>query len=226
NQWIHRRQEILQNQMSRRERTADMILRLLGTKLYDDHEHDEEEEHLEEHDPIELFGEEERNMVSGVLTLSDRTIRSIMTPRNEISWININDSKEQILESLDANPHNQFPICDGTLDDVKGVARAKDIATDLLEKGYIDLEHSVRPALFSHRSTSVIKMMDIFRESKVHMVIVTDDFGGIQGVITLLDVFEAIAGEFPDEDETLSVEKVSDTEWNIDAGCDLLIVEQ
>ncbi|NLD08550.1 MAG: TerC family protein [Xanthomonadaceae bacterium] len=226
NQWIHRRQEILQNQMSRRERTADMILRLLGTKLYDDHEHDEEEEHPEEHDPIELFGEEERNMVSGVLTLSDRTIRSIMTPRNEISWININDSKEQILESLDANPHNQFPICDGTLDDVKGVARAKDIATDLLEKGYIDLEHSVRPALFSHRSTSVIKMMDIFRESKVHMVIVTDDFGGIQGVITLLDVFEAIAGEFPDEDETLSVEKVSDTEWNIDAGCDLLIVEQ
>src|SRR5699024_4461634 len=102
NQWIHRRQEIIQNQMSRRERTADMILRLLGTKLYDDNEHDEEEEHLEEHDPIELFGEEERNMVSGVLTLSDRTIRSIMTPRNEISWININDSKEQILESLDA----------------------------------------------------------------------------------------------------------------------------
>src|SRR5699024_4872362 len=96
---------------------------------------------------------------------------------------------------------------------------------DLIEFGEIQ-ERSIKPVIFSHRSTSVLKMMDIFRDSKAHLVIVTDDFGGIQGVITLLDVFEAIAGEFPDEDETLSVEKVSDTEWNIDAGCDLLIVEQ
>lgn len=69
-------------------------------------------------------------------------------------------------------------------------------------------------------------MMDIFRDSKAHLVVVTDDFGGVQGVITLLDVFEAIAGEFPDEDEGLSIQKISDDEWNIDAGCDLILVEQ
>lgn len=96
---------------------------------------------------------------------------------------------------------------------------------DLIEFGEIQ-ERSIKPVIFSHRSTSVLKMMDIFRDSKAHLVVVTDDFGGVQGVITLLDVFEAIAGEFPDEDEGLSVEKISDDEWNIDAGCDLLLVEQ
>ncbi len=223
NQWINRKQESANNQYSRRERTANLVLRLLGNQPEESDEEDSEEKKDEE-TPI-LFGEDERNMVSGVLTLGERTIRSIMTPRNEISWINIQDSKERLLESMNENPHNQFPICDGTLDNVKGVARSKDIVMDLIEHGRIQ-EESIKHVIFSHRSTSVLKMMDIFRESKAHLVVVTDDFGGVQGVITLLDVFEAIAGEFPDEDEGLSIEKVSDDEWNIDAGCDLLLVEQ
>ena len=223
NQWINRKQENVYNQYSRRERTANMVLRMLGNQP-DESDEEDSEEKKDEEEPI-LFGEDERNMVSGVLTLGERTIRSIMTPRNEISWINQHDSKEKLLESLEENPHNQFPICDGALDNVKGVARSKDIVMDLIEFGEIQ-ERSIKPVIFSHRSTSVLKMMDIFRDSKAHLVVVTDDFGGVQGVITLLDVFEAIAGEFPDEDEGLSVEKISDDEWNIDAGCDLLLVEQ
>lgn len=222
NQLISQKQQTVYNQYSRRERTANMVLRMLGNQL-DESSDDEEGEDKKEEQPM-LFGEDERNMVSGVLTLGERTIRSIMTPRNDISWINIQDSKEKLLESMEQNPHNQFPICDGTLDNVKGVARSKDIVMDLIEFGAIQ-EKSIKPVIFSHRSTSVLKMMDIFRDSKAHLVVVTDDFGGVQGVITLLDVFEAIAGEFPDEDERLSVEKISDDEWNIDAGCDLLLVE-
>lgn len=223
NQWIHRKQENVYNQYSRRERTTNMVLRMLGTGLEEELDEEDSEEKTEEA-PV-LFGEEERNMVSGVLTLGERTIRSIMTPRNEISWINVQDSKEKLLESMDENPHNQFPICDGTLDNVKGVARSKDIVMDLIEYGEVQ-EQSIKPIIFSHRSTSVLKMMETFRDSKAHLVVVIDDFGGVQGVITLLDVFEAIAGEFPDEDEGLSVEKISEDEWNIDAGCDLLLVEQ
>ncbi len=226
NQWVHRNQERRFNQFSRRERTANMVLRLLGTQLYESEDQESEESEEEREEIEQLFGEEERNMVSGVLTLGNRTIRSIMTPRNEISWVNYNETQEKIIEALEENPHNHFPVCDGSLEEVKGVASAKDILTDIVEKGAIDLDHSVRPAIFSHRSTSVLKMMEIFRDTKAHMVIVTDDFGGIQGIITLLDVFEAIAGEFPDEDEGLSVEKISSDEWNIEASCDLLIVEQ
>ena len=222
NQWINRKQEHVYNQYSRRERTANMVLRMLGNEHDEDHDEEDGEEKKEEE---LIFGEDERNMVSGVLTLGERTIRSIMTPRNEISWINLQDSKEKLLESLEENPHNQFPICDGALDNVKGVARSKDLVMDLIEFGEVQ-ERSIKSVIFSHRSTSVLKMMDIFRDSKAHLVVVTDDFGGVQGVITLLDVFEAIAGEFPDEDEGLSVEKISDDEWNIDAGCDLLLVEQ
>ena len=223
NQWIYRKQESVYNQYSRRERAANMVLRMLGNEP-EESDDEESEEKKSEEEPI-LFGEEERNMVSGVLTLGERTIRSIMTPRNEISWINVQDSKEKLLESMSENPHNQIPICDGALDNVKGVARSKDIVMDLIEHGCVQ-EESIKPVIFSHRSTSVLKMMEIFRDSKAHLVVVTDDFGGVQGVITLLDVFEAIAGEFPDEDEGLSVEKISDSEWNIDASCDLLLVEQ
>lgn len=224
NQVIHHREEIRQTRYSRRERTADIVLRLLGSKLY---EAKSEEESLEDEEEIPLFREEERNMVSGVLSLGDRTIRSIMTPRNDISWINFRDEKETILDILNANPHSQFPICDDSLDNVKGIARAKDIATDLLEKGVINLESTLKEVTFSHRSTSVLKMMEIFRNARGrHMVMVIDDFGSVQGLITILDVFEAIAGEFPDEDEMFSVEVLSENEWNIDAGCDLLIVEQ
>lgn len=224
NQWINRKQQSVYNQYSRRERTANMVLRMLGNDPDESDEEDSEEKKKDEEAPI-LFGEDERNMVSGVLTLGERTIRSIMTPRNEISWINVQDSKERLLESMDENPHNQFPICDGALDNVKGVARSKDIVMDLIEHGAVQ-EESIKSVIFSHRSTSVLKMMDIFRDSKAHLVVVTDDFGGVQGVITLLDVFEAIAGEFPDEDEGLSIQKISDDEWNIDAGCDLILVEQ
>lgn len=224
NQWINRKQENVYNQYSRRERTTNMVMRMLGNEPEESDDEESEEKKSTEEEPI-LFGEDERNMVSGVLTLGERTIRSIMTPRNEISWINIQESKERLLESMDENPHNQFPICDGALDNVKGVARSKDIVMDLIRFGSVQ-EKSIKPVIFSHRSTSVLKMMDIFRDSKAHLVVVTDDFGGVQGVITLLDVFEAIAGEFPDEDERLSVEKISDDEWNIDAGCDLLLVEQ
>ncbi len=227
NQLMNRNALRHESQFSRRERTANLVLKMLGTPTdNDDEEEEEDEKHDDSSDEVLPFGEDERNMVSGVLSLGDRMIRSIMTPRNNVSWININDDKETILEQLRTIPHNYFPVCDDSLDEVIGVARAKDIISDLMNQGAINRDSSIKEAIYSHRSTPVLKMMDIFRNSKSHMVIVTDDFGSIQGVITLLDVFEAIAGEFPDEDESSSIEKINDQEWFMAGICDLHLVEQ
>lgn len=225
NQLINRNLLKQESKYSRRERAANLVLKMLGTN--DKHEENEDEEEDDHHlDEPEIFGQDERNMVSGVLTLGDRMIRSIMTPRNNISWINIQDSKEEILRQVKEIPHNYFPVCEGHLDEVIGVVRAKDVIADLMTSGEIDRENTIKPAIFSHRSTTVLKMMDIFRHTNAHMVIVTDDFGSVHGVITLLDIIEAIAGEFPDEDEKASIEVIGEDEWIMAGSCDLHLVEQ
>lgn len=225
NQLINRNLLKQESKYSRRERAANLVLKMLGTN--DKHEESEAEEEDDHHlDEPEIFGQDERNMVSGVLTLGDRMIRSIMTPRNNISWINIQDSKEAILRQVKEIPHNYFPVCEGHLDEVIGVVRAKDVIADLMTTGEIDRENTIKPAIFSHRSTTVLKMMDIFRHTNAHMVIVTDDFGSVHGVITLLDIIEAIAGEFPDEDEKASIEVIGEDEWIMAGSCDLHLVEQ
>lgn len=225
NQLINRNLLKQESKYSRRERAANLVLKMLGTN--DKHEESEAEEEDDNHlDEPEIFGQDERNMVSGVLTLGDRMIRSIMTPRNNISWINIQDSKEEILRQVKEIPHNYFPVCEGHLDEVIGVVRAKDVIADLMTTGEIDRENTIKPAIFSHRSTTVLKMMDIFRHTNAHMVIVTDDFGSVHGVITLLDIIEAIAGEFPDEDEKASIEVIGEDEWIMAGSCDLHLVEQ
>lgn len=227
NQLINRNLLKQESKYSRRERAANLVLKMLGTNdKSEEHEEEEAEDNPIDSELEELFGKDERNMVSGVLTLGDRVIRSIMTPRNDISWINIQASKEEILAQVKEIPHNYFPVCDGSLDEVIGVARAKDIISDLMTTGELDREKTIRPAIYSHRSTTVLKMMDIFRHTNAHMVIVTDDFGSIHGVITLLDIIEAIAGEFPDEDEKASIEEVGENEWIVAGSCDLHLVEQ
>ncbi len=226
NQLIHRNLLKQESKYSRRERAANLVLKMLRSNEKDEEEEEQAEEKQLDSEEEELFGKDERNMVSGVLTLGDRVIRSIMTPRNDISWININDSKDEILEQIKDIPHNYFPVCDGNLDQVIGVARAKDIISDLMTSGELDREKTIKQAIYSHRSTTVLKMMEIFRHTNAHMVIVTDDFGSIHGVITLLDIIEAIAGEFPDEDEKASIETVGENEWVMAGSCDLHLVEQ
>lgn len=172
------------------------------------------------------FGAEERFMVSGVLTLSERNVRSIMTPRNDMHWINIEDDPEKIKAFILDIPHNYFPVCRGHLDEIIGIARAKDLISDFADAGQINIEKSVKEAILVHKSTSVLKIMETFRYSHGKIVIVTDEFGSIQGLLTLLDVFEAIAGEFPDEDEATSITEIDSGHWRVDGSCELHLLEQ
>ena len=202
-----------------RARTANAVLRML-----DGHSAKEKEEQ-DVVDDEPTFGEEERNMVSGVLTLNERSLRSILTPRSEVEWIDLNDDKETIQKYVMEVPHNYFPLCKGSLDEVIGIARAKDIMKDLSDGGAINVQKSIKPPIFAHSSTNIIKIIELLREAKGQMVMITDEFGSVQGVITLIDVFEAIAGEFPDEDENLSIQELGEGHWLIEGSCDLHLLE-
>jgi len=211
-----------------RERTADAVLSLLGDrrgKQVDAESHEAAGQEAGQPAPDAVFRPEERSMVSGVLALAERSVRSIMTPRHDISWVDLDADIATTRQLLLAVPHNQFPVCRGGLDDLVGVARAKDLMGDLDTRGAIDVDRTVKPALKVADSIGILRLMDHLKRSRGRMMVVTDPLDVVQGVVTPIDVLEAIAGEFPDEDERLGVVEVSDGNWEVAGDADLRQLE-
>ncbi len=204
-------------------RTAEAVLRMLGKRPID--EVAVEQESASRETPEVTFGVEERNMVSGVLTLGDRSIHSIMTPKTEVSWINIEDDPIEIRKQIERTPHSFFPVCKGSLDDVLGIGRAKEMIADLLVDGHIR-RGRLREPIVVHDTISIIRLMDTLKKSRGQLVLVADEFGSIQGLVTPIDVFEAIAGEFPDEDEAPDIIVDGPDRWKVDGAADLHHLEQ
>src|SRR5690625_4377374 len=167
-----------------------------------------------------VFGKEERDMVSGVLTLSERNVRSIMTPRNDISWVNMDEPPADIQAQIAREPHSYLPVCKGTLDEVIGLGQAKELVEDLIKYERIRLSR-LREPMIVHESIGILQLMEKLKKARGQLVLVADEFGAIAGVVTPIDVFEAIAGEFPDEDEAPDILPVSDNEWLVDGAADL-----
>ncbi len=207
-----------------RERTAEAILKLIGHRQSIE---EDIEENIEQSTPApeEAFHEEERYMISGVLTLAERSIRTIMTPRIEISWIDCNGSTEEVRAKLFETPHNLFPVCQGSLDHIVGIMRAKDILFTLEENGTLAEVATHYPPIIVPERMDVIKLLDTLRQAKGTLVLVMDEFGSVQGLLTPVDLLEAIAGEFPDEDETPDIIRESDS-WLVKGLADLHLLQQ
>lgn len=200
-----------------RERTSKAVLRLLGGRQ-------SQEEHIGELPDVPedimpaAFAPEERSMVSGVLTLAERNVRSIMTHRSDISWVNLDEDPEKIREKLLEVPHGYFPVCRGTIDNVIGVARVKDLLGDLIREGKINEKNSLRTPIYVPESITAINLIETLRRASGQIVLVSDEFGELMGVVSPIDILEAIAGEFPDEDETMEIQATGPGQWTV-AGC-------
>jgi len=211
-----------QSHLPLRERTADAVMRMLGaTPASSAAEAVAGKGGARE----DAFVPEERNMVSGVLSLSQRSIRSIMTNRSDISWIDLDADAATIRTQLLDTPHGFFPVCRGELDDIVGVARAKDLMADLTHAGRIDPAH-VRPPIIVPDASGVLQVMDTLKRSHGQVVLIADEYGTIQGLVTPIDILEAIAGEFPDEDELPVVREEGQGRWRVDGSADLHYLEQ
>lgn len=171
------------------------------------------------------FKEEEKYMINSVLTLAARSIRSIMTPRSEISWVNVEKSISSIRTQLLDTPHSLFPICKGKLDEVIGIARAKELLVEIENKIDVVKFSSTIPPIIIPDTIDPINLMGVLRRAKGSLVIVTNEFGVVQGLVTPLDVLEAIAGEFPDADETPDIIVEQDS-WLVKGGTDLHSLQQ
>jgi len=208
-----------------RERTAEGVLRMLGKRAPQPAAEEPEQSDASHAEPPPAFGVEERNMVSGVLTLAERSIHSIMTPRTDMSWIDIDDDVDTIRAQITEAPHSFFPVCRGSLDEVLGIARAKDLIADLITEGRVRHDR-LREPIIVHESIGILRLMDTLKRARGQLVLVADEFGTIEGLVTPIDVFEAIAGEFPDEDELPDIVPGGDGIWKIGGAADLHHVEQ
>ncbi|HET8807199.1 MAG TPA: TerC family protein, partial [Methylophaga sp.] len=206
-----------------RARTAETILNLMGGR----HIASEAEKtaEVEEGTPPPAFAEEERFMISGVLTLADRSIRGIMTPRADISWIDCEQDVDAIRAQIMETPHSLFPVCRRSLDEVIGVVWAKELFT-ALDNGQDLAEFATQyPPIFVSERMDIFKILNVLRKANGSLVLVDNEFGTVQGLVTPLDILEAIAGEFPDADETPDIIREGD-EWLVKGTADLHKLEQ
>ena len=221
NQVTSRNKAKHQAHIPRRLRTTEAGMRIMGGKSAAE----TEASVAKEADKAD-FVVEERYMIGGVLTLGERSVASIMTPRNHISWVDLDKGTEHMYEVLMSVPHSLFPVCRGDLDHLVTVAKAKDLL-DVLD------DETALQALLQAASKPVtvfegMKVMDAIpslRQAKGLLVMVTDEFGSVTGLVTPLDVFEAIAGEFPDADESLDLVKVDDSHYIAKGSLDVYQLE-
>lgn len=195
-------------------RSTDLILRILGVKSTSESPFTEEEllVQLEEGKQAGIFEEAEQDMVEGVFSLSDQRVNALMTPRNEIDWLDVNDTPAEIRRKVRESPYSRFPVGEDSLDTVVGVVRAKELLLANLKSGE-QLRELVREPLFIPETAFGSNALEMFRESKRDLMFVVDEFGVVQGIITLADVLEEIVGEFEEEPQAVQRE---DGSWLLD----------
>ena len=158
------------------------------------------EELIEDHPHSETpIVEEQRTLLENILNLRDRTIADVMVPRADIIGINANATLEQIIVLINEEAHSRVPVFQEALDDAIGMIHIKDVLSAQEKKGLINLHEIVRPVLFVAPSMQVLELLLEMRAKRTHMALVVDEFGGVDGLLTIEDLVEEIVGEIEDE---------------------------
>ena len=158
------------------------------------------EELIEDHPHSETpIVDEQRTLLENILNLRDRTIADVMVPRADIIGINANATLEQIIVLINEETHSRVPVFQEALDDAIGMIHIKDVLSAQQKKGLINLHEIVRPVLFVAPSMQVLELLLEMRAKRTHMALVVDEFGGVDGLLTIEDLVEEIVGEIEDE---------------------------
>jgi len=148
-----------------------------------------------------VFEEAERDMVESIFRFGDRQLRSIMTPRTEIVWLDINDSEEIVRETVSQSHHSRFPVCDDSIDRVLGIVEAKDLLSSSWSNEPFDLRAVMRAPVFLPETMPALRALERFKQTANQSALLVDEFGGIEGMVTLIDMMEAIVGDIPTLEE-------------------------
>jgi putative hemolysin len=199
--------------------STDVLLRIAGIANRPVNAVTEEEiqQLIKEGSETGVFDEQERAMVRNVFRLDDRQIASLMTPRSDIVYLDLEDSREENLRKVLESERSRFPVCRGGLRDVVGIASARRLLQQTIRGEQADFATALEPAAYVPESLTGMELLENFRSSSGHLALVVDEYGEVQGLVTLQDLFEAIAGEFkpPRGEEAWAVQR-PDGSWLLD----------
>jgi len=165
-----------------------------------------------EHGSIE---EDEKDIIERVFHLGDRNITSLMTHRTDIVWYNVNDTLTDIKNKFGDIIYSTFPVCEGTVDNIKGIVYVKDLLKSNPDRALADI---MKPALFVPENNSAYQLLEKFKGTRIHSAFIVNEYGTLEGMITLNDILEAIIGDVPQTgQEEYEIIKREDGSFLIDA---------
>ncbi|OCG31579.1 hypothetical protein A9G34_03195 [Gilliamella sp. Choc4-2] len=193
------------NKKPLRERTAEAILHLLKGDIEEDPETHSIDTISDANKKESVFNHQELSMVERVLGLAQRSVSSIMTARLDVDMVNINDDRETILKEIFDNPHSRLVVTDNaSIDEPLGIIQVNDLLKDILQsKEPIDIHSLIKQPLIFPETVSLLVALEQFKKAKTHFAFVVDEFGSMQGVVSVTDIIETIAGDFPTEKEEI-----------------------
>jgi putative hemolysin len=150
---------------------------------------------LEEGTESGVFEKAEVSMVQGVFDLGDRRVESLMTHRSDVIALDLNDPDDENLRKMTRSARSNFPVYNGNLDNLVGMVSVKDVLARMVDGCTPDIKASVTKPLLTPQGLPILKLLESFKATGVHIALVTDEYGSIQGVITLHDILEAIVGD-------------------------------
>jgi putative hemolysin len=201
--------------------STDMILLLMGISTGHPPTVTEEEvrQMIEEGTEAGVFEQAEKEIVKCVFRMADQSVRALLTPRPEIIALDVADTHEENWSKMVRSGHTYFPVYNEQLDNILGIVTVRDIWARMLADQPVDIEALLRRPFFVPESIPVLKVLELFKKSGTHIVLVTDEYGSIQGLVTFHDILESIVGEIPSTNEEVAESRIIQREngsWLID----------
>jgi putative hemolysin len=200
--------------------STNAILTILRVRHEQELSHTEDEIKIiiEESTQAGVFEKSEQDLVNRALSLGDRNVNDIMTPRPDIVSIDIEDKPEEMWETITTSGHSQFPVYSQDPDNILGIVSIKDLCAQSARAKEHDLQSILMQPLFVPESLQALKVLELFKQSRTHVALVVDEYGTVQGIVTLHDILEAMVGDLPSaaSSEDSSVVLRKDGSWLID----------
>ncbi len=225
NQWSRHNREKQDRTLPFRQRTADAVLRLLGTRPESQFEPGAPE--AERSEGGEQLEAAEHDMIRSVLTLAERPVSSVMTVRSDIEWIDATRGIEHATARLVESPHTRLLVCDGELDQMLGVVQSGDLLSSVLQGEALNVTDFVREPLVVPEGTSTLRVLEQIRAHPIPLAVVVDEYGGIEGMVTANDLLATIAGDLVDtQDADYGATREDDGSWRVDGSMSLQDLER
>lgn len=199
---------------------SNAVLRLIGIAPASEHEvHTTEELRLllDQSNQSGEIQDSEHELLENVFEFNDRMVKQIMVPRTKLAAIDVNTPQDGILEIVYNEGYSRIPVYEGNIDNIVGVLYVKDLLQLIRRKESVELPKIMRPAYFVPETKKINRLLRQFQRKHMHMAIVSDEFGGVSGIVTIEDIIEELVGEIQDEydNEVPVVEKVSETDYRV-----------